>query len=123
MLALCDRMDKEGDILDRDSSPSESPDKVKEEERGRMIGQNPKNGSSTFFVSGNRNEEFSFEDGGRRERTGESHAKLPAKKQSRVLGQQLVLQDVLTLWPKLRVKKRNKESSTRREPMPSSQAV
>ena len=54
MFALCDQMDKEGDILDRDSSPNESPDRVKEEERGRMIGQNPKNGSSTLFVSGNR---------------------------------------------------------------------
>ena len=52
MFALCDRMDKEGDILDRDSSPNESPDRVKEEERGRMIGQNPKNGSSTLFVGG-----------------------------------------------------------------------
>ena len=37
-----DRIDKEGDILDRDSSPNESPDRVKEGERGRMIGQNPK---------------------------------------------------------------------------------
>ena len=54
MFALCDRMDKEGDTLDRDSSPNESPDRVKEEERGRMIGQNPENGSSTLFVSGNR---------------------------------------------------------------------
>ena len=34
MFALCGRMDKEGDILDRDSSPNESPDRVKEEERG-----------------------------------------------------------------------------------------
>ena len=42
MFAFCDRMDKEGDILDRDSSPNESPDRVKDEERGRMIGQNPK---------------------------------------------------------------------------------
>ena len=31
LFALCDRMDKEGDILDRDSSPNESPDRVKEE--------------------------------------------------------------------------------------------
>ena len=54
MFALCDQMDKEGDILDRDSCPNESPDSVKEKERGRMIGQNPKNGSSTLFVSGNR---------------------------------------------------------------------
>ena len=35
-------MDKEGDILDRDSSPNESPDGVKEEERDRIIGRNPK---------------------------------------------------------------------------------
>ena len=34
MFALCDWMDKEGDILDRDSSPNESLDRVKEEERG-----------------------------------------------------------------------------------------
>ena len=38
MFELCDRVDKEGDILDRDSSPNESPDRVKKEERGRMIG-------------------------------------------------------------------------------------
>ena len=60
MFTLCGRMDKEGDIRDRVSSPNESPDRVKDEERGRMIGQNPKNGSSTLFVSGNRDEEFSF---------------------------------------------------------------
>ena len=60
MFAFCERMDKEVDILDRDSSPNESPDGVKEGERGRMIGRNPKNGSSTFFVSGNRKKEFSF---------------------------------------------------------------
>ena len=35
-------MDKKGDILNRDCSPNESPDRMKEEERGRMIGQNPK---------------------------------------------------------------------------------
>ena len=108
MLALCDQMDKEGDILDGDSSPNESPDWVTEGERRRMIGQNPKNGRSTVFFSGNRDKDFSFQDGGHRERTGESHAKLLAKKQSRVLGQQLVWQDVLTLSPKLRVKKRNR---------------
>ena len=84
MFALCDRMDKEGDILDRDSSPNESPDRVKEGKRGRMIGRNPKNGSSTLFVCGNR------------------------KKKNSVIGQQLEWQDVLTLWPKLRVKKRNR---------------
>ena len=54
MFALCDWMDKEGDTLDRDSSPNESPDRVKEGERGQMIGRNPKNGSSTLFVSGDR---------------------------------------------------------------------
>ena len=65
MSALCDRMDKEGDILDRDSNPNESPDRVKEEERGRMIGQNPKAEVAPFFVSRNRDKEFSFEDRGR----------------------------------------------------------
>ena len=40
MFALCDWMDKEGEHWD--SSPNESPDRVKEGERGRMIGQNPK---------------------------------------------------------------------------------
>ena len=69
MFAFCDRMDKEGDILDRNSTPNELPDRVKEEEKGRMIGQNPKNESSTLFVSGNRDKEFSFEDRGRGERT------------------------------------------------------
>ena len=33
MFAFCDRMDKEGGI-ETDSSPNESPDRVKEEERG-----------------------------------------------------------------------------------------
>ena len=89
MFALCDQMDKEGDILDRDSSPNESPDRVKEGERGRMIGQNPKNGSSTLFVCGNRETKCCFEDGGHHGRTDESHAKLRAKKQSRVSGQHL----------------------------------
>ena len=41
MFTLCDRMDKEGGIGTY-SSPNESPDRVKEEERGRMIGQYPK---------------------------------------------------------------------------------
>ena len=59
MFALCDRMDKEGGIGTY-SSPNELPDRVKEEEKGRMIGQNPKNGCSTLFVSGNRNKELSF---------------------------------------------------------------
>ena len=34
MFAFCDRIDTERDILDRYSSPNESPDRVKEEERG-----------------------------------------------------------------------------------------
>ncbi len=84
----CDQMDKEGDILDRDSSLNESPDRVKEGERSRIIGQSPKNGSSTLFLSGNRKKEISFQDGDRRERTGESHAKLRLKKRNRVLGQE-----------------------------------
>ena len=33
---------------------------VKEEERGQMIGQNPKAGSRSLFVRGNRDKEFSF---------------------------------------------------------------
>ena len=41
-------MDKEGDILDRYSSPNESPDRVKEEEIGSMIGQNPKAEEAPF---------------------------------------------------------------------------
>ena len=104
MFAFCDQMDKEGDILDRDCSPNESPDRVKEEERGRMIGQNPKNESSTLFVCRNRKKEFNFQDGGRRERTGESHARLRAKKQSRVSGQQFEWPDILKLPPKFRGK-------------------
>ena len=54
-----------------------------------MIGQNPEAGSSTLFVRGNRDKEFSFEDGGCCERTGDLMPKLRAKKQSRVSGQQL----------------------------------
>ena len=38
MFALCDRMDKEVGIWTY-SSPKKSPDRVKKEERGRMIGQ------------------------------------------------------------------------------------
>ena len=41
MFASCDRMDKEVGIWTY-SSPNESPDRVKEGERGRMIGQYPK---------------------------------------------------------------------------------
>ena len=45
-------MNKEGGIGTY-SSPNESLDRVKEEERG---------GSSTLFISGNRDKEFSFKD-------------------------------------------------------------
>ena len=54
MFAVCDRMNEEGDILDRDSCSNESSNRVKEEERVRRMGQNPKNGSSTLFLGGNR---------------------------------------------------------------------
>ena len=91
MFALCDWMDKKGygdsspnQSPDGDSNPNEYPDRVKEEERCRIIGQNPKNGSSILFVSRNR------------------------KKRIQFLGQQLVWQDVSTPWPKLWVKKRNR---------------
>ena len=65
------------------SSPNESPGRVKEEERGQVIGQNPKAEVAPF-----------------------SSAEIGIK--NLVLGQQLVWQDVLTLSPKLRVKKRNR---------------
>ena len=105
MFAFSDRMDKEGYILDRDCSPNESPDRVKEEERGRMIGQNPKAEVAPFSSAEiEKKKEFSFQDGGRRERTGESHAKLRAKKQSRVSGQQLEWPYILKLSPKFRGK-------------------
>ena len=70
MFVLCDRMDKEGDLLNRDCSPNESLDRVKEGERGQMIGWNPKNGSSTLFVSGNRRKRMEFWSRGRRSRAG-----------------------------------------------------
>ena len=60
MFAFWDRMDKERDILDRYSSPNESPDRVKEEEGGWMIGQNPKAEVAPFFVSRNRDKENQF---------------------------------------------------------------
>ena len=47
MFAFCDRIDKEGGIRTY-SSPKESPDRVKEGEKSRMISQNPKNGNSLF---------------------------------------------------------------------------
>ena len=45
-----------------------------------MIGQNPKAGVATFFVSGNRNKEISLVDGDHHKKIGESHAKLRVKK-------------------------------------------
>ena len=60
-----------------------------EEERGQMIGQNPKAGSSTLFVSGNKNKEFSSQDRDRRERTCESHTKTPGEETNRVLQAEL----------------------------------
>ena len=70
MFTLCDRMDKEGDISDRDNSPNDSPDRVKEEERGRMIGQNPKAEVAPFSSAEIGIKECSFQDEGRGERTG-----------------------------------------------------
>ena len=86
MFSLCDRIDKEAGKRTY-SSPKESPDRVKEEERGRMIGQYPKAEVAPFFVSGNRYKEISFEDRDRHERMVESHAKLRMKKRNRALGQ------------------------------------
>ena len=79
MFALCDRMDKERDILDRYSSPNESPDRMKEEETG----QNPKAGVAPFFVSGKRDKGYQFWRQGLPWTDGESHAKLRVKKQNR----------------------------------------
>ena len=66
MFALCDRMDKEG-IYWTYSSPKQSPGR--EEERGYMIGQNPKAEVALFYVSGNRDKEISLGDRSRHERT------------------------------------------------------
>ena len=49
-----------------------------------MIGQNPKADVAPFLSADIGIKNLVFEGGGRRERTGESHAKLRAKKQSRV---------------------------------------
>ena len=62
-------MDKEGGIGTY-SSPNESPDRVKEEKRGQVIGQNPKAEVAPFSSAEIRRKEFSFLDRGRRERTG-----------------------------------------------------
>ena len=76
-------MDKEGGIGTY-SSPNESPDRVREEERGRMIGQNPKNGSSFFSSAeiGMKNSVFRTEVAVRGRGSD-------AKKQSRLSVQQL----------------------------------
>ena len=81
MFALCDRMDKEGGIWTY-RSPNESPDRVKEEERGQMIGQYSIAEVAPFSSAEMGIKNMSFEDRCRREQTGESHAKLQAKKQN-----------------------------------------
>ena len=70
------------------SSPNESPDRVKEEERGQVIGQNPRAEVAPFssVEIGIKNFVFRTEFAGRGRG---SDAKLRAKKQSRVSGQQL----------------------------------
>ena len=65
MFALCYRMDKEGDILDRDSSLNESPDRVKEEESEWLAGT-LKTEVAPFSSAEIGKKVFSFEDGGRR---------------------------------------------------------
>ena len=72
-----------------------------------MIGQNPKAEVAPFSSAEIEKKEISFEDGGHRERTGESHTKLRAKKQNRVSGQQLEWPDVLKLPPKFQGKWKN----------------
>ena len=62
-------MDKEGGIGTY-SSPNESPDKVKEEERGQVIGQNPKAEVAPFSSAEMGKKNLVFEDRGHRERTG-----------------------------------------------------
>ena len=80
-------MDKEGGIGIY-SSPNELPNRVKEEERGQVIGQNPKVEVAPFSSAeiGIKNLVLKTEVavGGQG-----SDAKLRAKKQSRVSGQQL----------------------------------
>ena len=80
-------MDKEGGIGTY-SNPNESPDRVKEEERGQVIGQNPKVEVAPFLSVeiGIKNLVFRTEVA---VRGRGSDAKLWAKKQSRVSGQQL----------------------------------
>ena len=50
------------------SSPNESPDWVRKEKEAELLARTLKT-EVALFVSGNRNEEFSFDDRGRRERT------------------------------------------------------
>ena len=80
-------MDNEGGIGTY-RSPNESPDRVKEEERGQVIGQNPKAEVAPFLSAeiGIKNSVFWIEVA---VRGWGSDAKLRAKKQSRVSGQQL----------------------------------
>ena len=80
-------MDKEVGIGTYNSS-NESPDRVKEEERGQVIGQNPKAEVAPFSLAeiGIKNLVFLTEVA---VRWRGSDAKLRAKKQSGVSGQQL----------------------------------
>ena len=88
-----------------------------------MIGQNPKNGSSFFSSSAEiEKKQISFEDRDRRERTGESHAKLRAKKQNRGF-QDSSWYDKMNWNCRQNSGEKRKESWTRGELMPSSQAV
>ena len=71
-------MDREGDIevmivARRNRLTGE------EEERGQMIGQNPKAGSSTLFVRGNRDKEYQFLGQRSPWKFMRSHAKTPGK--------------------------------------------
>ena len=87
-VAFCDRMDKEEGIGTY-SSPNKSPDRVKEEERDQVIVQNPRAEVAPFSSAeiGIKNLVFRTEVA---MRGRGSDAKLRAKKQSWVSGQQLV---------------------------------
>ena len=80
-------MDKEGGIATY-SSPSESPDRVKEEERGQVSGQNPKAEVAPFSSAERRIKNLVYRTEVAVRGLG-SDAKLRAKKQSRVSGLQL----------------------------------
>ena len=62
-------MDKEGGIGTY-CSPNESPDRVKEEESGQVIGQNPKAEVAPFSSAEIGKKKSFFQDRGRHERTG-----------------------------------------------------